>query len=213
MSGRGHEGRVISLVGRGRAQRSTTRDLAHLSDEALLALIARADEDALAELYRRLGKLAYGLAFRVLRDDALAQDAVQEAFLGVWRAADRFVAERAKPSTWVLTFVHRRAVDIVRREERRRAEPLEAGDEPAGADSPDEAEHLVQREAVRDALRRLPPEQREAIELAYYGGYTQTELAERLGQPVGTIKSRMFTGLARLRDLLDESALTQAARP
>jgi RNA polymerase sigma-70 factor (ECF subfamily) len=203
---------VIPLRGR-RAERSSTRELAHLSDEALLALIARADEHALAELYRRLGGLAYGLAYRILRDDALAQDAVQEAFLGVWRGADRFIAERAKPSTWVLTLVHRRAVDLVRREERRRAEPLEPDAESASGAAPDEAAQFAQREAVRAALRQLPPEQREAIELAYYGGYTQSELAERLGQPIGTIKSRMFAGLARLRDVLDESALGQAARP
>jgi RNA polymerase sigma factor (sigma-70 family) len=203
---------VIPLRGR-RAERSSTRELAHLSDEALLALIARADEHALAELYRRLGGLAYGLAYRILRDDALAQDAVQEAFLGVWRGADRFIAERAKPSTWVLTLVHRRAVDLVRREERRRAEPLEPDAESAPGAAPDQAEYFAQREAVRAALRQLPPEQREAIELAYYGGYTQSELAERLGQPIGTIKSRMFAGLARLRDVLDESALGQAARP
>lgn len=182
----------------------SSRELAHLSDEALLALVARDDELALAELYRRLGSLAYGLAFRILRDDALAQDAVQEAFLGVWRAADRFVAERAKPSTWVLTLVHRRAVDLVRREERRRADPLDTGSESAGTVS-DQAEHVAERDAVRQALRQLPPEQREAIELAYYGGYTQSELAERLGQPLGTIKSRMFTGLSRLRDVLENA--------
>jgi RNA polymerase sigma-70 factor (ECF subfamily) len=190
----------------------SARELAHLSDEAVLALIARADEQALAELYRRLGRLAYGLAFRILRDDALAQDAVQEAFLGVWRAADRFVADRAKPSTWVLTLVHRRAVDLVRREERRRAEPLEQEAEPPTT-GVDQAELLARRQAVRDALRQLPPEQREAIELAYYGGYTQSELAERLDQPLGTIKSRMFAGLARLRDVLGEDVLGQAARP
>lgn len=184
----------------------SSRELAHLSDEALLALIARDDELALAELYRRLGSLAYGLAFRILRDDALAQDAVQEAFLGVWRAADRFVAERAKPSTWVLTLVHRRAVDLVRREERRRADPLDTESESAGTVS-DQAEHVAERDAVRQALRQLPPEQREAIELAYYGGFTQSELAERLGQPLGTIKSRMFTGLRRLRELLAEAGL------
>lgn len=182
----------------------SSRELAHLSDEALLALVARDDELALAELYRRLGSLAYGLAFRILRDDALAQDAVQEAFLGVWRAADRFVAERAKPSTWVLTLVHRRAVDLVRREERRRADPLDTESESAGTVS-DQAEHVAERDAVRQALRQLPPEQREAIELAYYGGYTQSELAERLGQPLGTIKSRMFTGLSRLRDVLENA--------
>jgi RNA polymerase sigma factor (sigma-70 family) len=206
MSGRG-EGGVISLRGRRRERsRANARELAHLSDEAVLALIARADEQALAELYRRFGRLAYGLAFRILRDDALAQDAVQEAFLGVWRAAGRFTAERAKPSTWLLTLVHRRAVDLVRREERRRTEPLQAETEPADIEGPDEAELATQRQTIREALRQLPAEQREAIELAYYGGYTQSELAERLGQPLGTIKSRMFSGLARLRQDLGEDA-------
>lgn len=204
MSDRG-EGGVVSLRGR-RSERSqtTARELAHLSDEAVVALVARSDEQALAELYHRFGRLAYGLAFRILRDDALAQDAVQEAFLGVWRAAGRFTAERAKPSTWLLTLVHRRAVDLVRREERRRTEPLQSGTEPIGREAPDEAELATQRQTIREALRRLPAEQREAIELAYYGGYTQSELAERLGEPLGTIKSRMFTGLARLRDDLGE---------
>jgi RNA polymerase sigma factor (sigma-70 family) len=209
MGSRG-EGGVISLRGR-RSERSrtTARELAHLSDEAVLALIARSDEQALAELYRRFGRLAYGLALRILRDDALAQDAVQEAFLGVWRAAGRFTAERSKPSTWLLTLVHRRAVDLVRREQRRRTEPLQPKTEPMSAEAVDEAELATQRETIRGALRRLPPEQREAIELAYYGGYTQSELAERLGQPLGTIKSRMFTGLARLRDELGEDARAQ----
>ena len=202
-------GGVVHLRGRS-SERPDTRELAHLSDEALLALIARADDAALAELYRRLSSVAYGLAFRVLRDDALAQDAVQEAFLGVWRGAARFSAERAKPSTWVLTLVHRRAVDLVRREERRRAEPLEP-DAHAGG-TVDEAEHVARRETIRSVLRQLPAEQREAIELAYYGGYTQAELAERLHEPLGTIKSRMFTGLARLRDLLAESELEFAQK-
>jgi DNA-directed RNA polymerase specialized sigma24 family protein len=150
------------------------RTFAHLSDEAIVALVARSDEEALAELYDRFGRVAYGLALRVLRDEKLAEDAVQEGFLAAWRNADRFMPERAKASTWVLTFVHRRAVDLVR------------------------------RERVQAALRRLPDQQREALELAYYGGFSQSELAERLGQPVGTIKSRMFTGLARLRELLSE---------
>ena len=203
MSNRG-EGGVISLRGR-RTERpqTTARELAHLSDEAVVALVARSDDQALAELYRRFGRLAYGLAFRILRDDALAQDAVQEAFLGVWRAAGRFTAERAKPSTWLLTLVHRRAVDLVRREQRRRTEPLQPETEQAGAEG---AELATQRQTIREALRLLPAEQREAIELAYYGGYTQSELAERLGEPLGTIKSRMFTGLARLREHLGEDA-------
>jgi RNA polymerase sigma factor (sigma-70 family) len=180
------------------------RDLAHLSDEALVALVARSDEIAFAELYDRFGRVAYGLARRILRDDALAEDAVQEGFLAAWRSAPRFVPERAKASTWVLTLVHRRSVDLVRREERRRAEALEERAEAAGA-ATDEAVWLrYERERVQKALGTLPDQQREALELAYYGGFTQSELADRLGQPVGTIKSRMFTGLSRLRDLLAE---------
>ena len=184
------------------------RDLAHLSDEALLSLVASSDDAALGELYDRFGGVAYGLALRIVRDQALAQDAVQEAFLAVWRSADRFLAERAKASTWILTLVHRRAVDLVRREERRRGEPLE--DLPADAVEPaaeDAVDVHFQRAIVREALRQLPAEQRQALELGYYGGLTQAEIAERLGQPLGTIKSRMFTGLSRLRDLLAEAGV------
>jgi RNA polymerase sigma-70 factor (ECF subfamily) len=184
------------------------RHHAHLSDEALVALVARGEEDALAELYDRVGKIAYGLALRVLRDERLAEDAVQEGFLAAWRTAVSFRPERAKASTWILTLVHRRAVDLVRREERRRTDPL-ADDAGRGGEVPsvDEAAWLrFERERVQVALRQLPDAQREAIELAYYGGFSQSELAERLGVPLGTIKSRMFAGLARLRELLDESA-------
>jgi RNA polymerase sigma factor (sigma-70 family) len=184
------------------------RELAHLSDEALVALAARSEHSALAELYDRFGRPAYGLAFRVLRDEALAEDAVQDAFLAVWRTAARFVPERGKASTWILTVVHRRAVDLVRREERRRADTLEqAPEQEAGTAVDEEAWLRLQRERVQAALTRLPDQQREAIELAYYGGFTQSELAERLGQPLGTIKSRMFMGLARLRELLGEPGM------
>src|ERR671936_2333635 len=184
---------------------SMPRSFAHLSDEAVVAMLARSDESALAELYDRFGRVAYGMALRVLRDEKLAEDAVHEGFLAAWRNADRFMPERAKASTWVLTLVHRRAVDLVRREERRRAEPLPETTEPAPSGSAeDDAWLRFERERVQAALKRLPDQQREALELAYYGGFTQTELAERLGQPVGTIKSRMFAGLARLRELLAE---------
>ena len=180
------------------------RPLAHLSDEALVALAARSETSALAELYDRYGRTAYGLAFRVLRDQGLAEDAVQEAFLSVWRTASRFVPERGKASTWILTLVHRRAVDVVRREQRRRTESLERAAEPAVEGVEEDAWLRLQRERVQEALRHLPDAQREALELAYYGGFSQSELAERLGQPLGTIKSRMFGGLSRLRELLGE---------
>ena len=192
-------------------QTQTRRDLAHLSDEALLALCSRADDAALGELYDRYGRVAYGLALRIVRDRALAEDAVQEAFLGVWRSAGSFLAEQGKPSTWILTHVHRRAVDLVRREERRRGEPLEEVAQPTGEATDEEAWLRAQRQVVQEALRKLPADQREAIELAYYGGFTQSELAHRLGVPLGTIKSRMFTGLRRLRDLLADAGFEDAA--
>ena len=185
------------------------RELAHLSDEALVALAARSEQSALAELYDRFGRPAYGLALRILRDESLAEDAVQDAFLAVWRTAPRYLPERGKASTWILTLVHRRAVDLVRREERRRADVLDPAAEPGDRSPPvdEEAWLRLQRERVQKALRQLPDQQREAIELAYYGGFTQSELAERLGQPLGTIKSRMFLGLGRLRELLGDPGL------
>jgi RNA polymerase sigma factor (sigma-70 family) len=179
--------------------------LAHLSDEALPALVARGDEAALAELYDRFGRVAYGLALRIVRDATLAEDAVQDAFLAAWRTAVSFDPGRGKTSTWLLTLVHRRAVDVVRREERRRADPLER-DPISGSESTDETAAVrEQRRAVQSALSQLPPDQRQALELAYYGGLSQSELAERLGVPVGTVKSRMFAALAKLRDLLGEA--------
>lgn len=183
------------------------RDLAHLSDEAVVALVARSEEDALAELYDRYGAPAYSLARRVVRDPTLAEDVVQEAFLAVWHSAARFVPERATAATWVMTLVHRRAVDLVRREQRRRADSLPDDFDELRADGDGSASDGVwlrlERERVQDALGRLPAVQRELLELAYYGGFTQTELADRLERPLGTIKSQMFAALTHLRELID----------
>ena len=178
--------------------------LAHLSDEALPALVARGDEAALAELYDRFGRIAYGLALRILRDATLAEDAVQDAFLAAWRTAVSFDPGRGKASTWLLTLVHRRAVDVVRREERRRADPLDADPAAGGESTAETAEVREERRRVQAALAQLPPDQRQALELAYYGGLSQSELAERLGVPLGTVKSRMFVALSTLRDILSE---------
>jgi len=185
-----------------------SRPLAHLSDEALVLLAARSEQSALAELYDRYGRIAYGLALRVLREDA-----VQDAFLSVWRTAPRFLPERGKASSWILTLVHRRAVDLVRREQLRRADSLERVPEPGGGSVEEDAWLRLQRERVQAALKQLPDQQREALELAYYGGFSQSELAERLGQPLGTIKSRMFAGLARLRELLGDPGTEMSWSP
>jgi RNA polymerase sigma factor (sigma-70 family) len=188
-----------AVAGDGRGMRGEAVDR---SEEALLAQVARGDEAALGEVYDRFGRVAYGLALRILRDERLAEDAVQEAFLAVWRQAASFRPDRASARTWVLTFVHRRAVDLVRREERRRAETLEPETEPAGGSAAEDVELRSRRLAVQGALAQLPDDQRRPIELAYYGGLSQSELAEKLGLPLGTIKSRMFAGLKRLGELL-----------
>ena len=141
----------------------------------------------------------------MLRDPALAEDAVQDAFLAAWRTAASFDARRGKAQTWLLTLVHRRAVDVVRREERRRADPLDDLPVATGESTEEEAELRAQRRAVQSALAQLPDDQREALQLSYYGGLTQAELADRLGIPLGTVKSRVFAGLAKLRQLLADA--------
>ncbi len=141
----------------------------------------------------------------MLRDPALAEDAVQDAFLAAWRTAASFDARRGKAQTWLLTLVHRRAVDVVRREERRRSDPLDDAPVDASASTEEEAAVRAQRRAVQSALAQLPEDQREALQLSYYGGLTQAELADRLGIPLGTVKSRVFAGLAKLRELLADA--------
>jgi RNA polymerase sigma-70 factor (ECF subfamily) len=185
--------------------------LGHLSDEGVLDLLARSDESALAELYDRYSGPAYRLALRIVRDPALAQDAVQDAFLTVWRTAAGFDARRGSVSTWLLTLVHRRAVDVVRREDRRRGLPLADAPVPSGDATDETAETRELRRAVQEALAGLRALEREALELAYYGGLSQSEIAEKLGVPLGTVKSRMFAGLARLRDALGEAGASPFA--
>jgi RNA polymerase sigma-70 factor (ECF subfamily) len=179
--------------------------LAHLSDDAVLDLLARSDDSALAELYDRYGGPAHRLALRVVRDASLAQDAVQDAFLTAWRTASGFDPRRGSVSTWLLTLVHRRAVDVVRREDRRRGSPLDDAPIASGDATDETAETRALRRDVQAALEELSTAEREALELAYYGGLSQSEIAEKLDVPLGTVKSRMFAGLARLRDVLGEN--------
>ena len=177
-------------------------------DHDLLAACAEGDEQALGSLYDRFGKVAYGLALRVLRDAALAEDAVQEAFLAVWRQAASFDRSRGTASTWILTLVHRRAVDLVRSQARFNALPdqLEAMGPPAVvAESADDDVALREaRGEVRAALATLSRAEREVLGLAYWGGLTQSEIATALGIPSGTVKSRTFSALARLREALSQ---------
>jgi RNA polymerase sigma factor (sigma-70 family) len=181
----------------------------HLSDHGLLALVARGDTEAYARLYDSYAAPAYSLALRIVRDRDLAADVVQDAFLTIWNQASTFDASRGQPSTWILTVTHHKAVDVVRREQRRRAEAIdEARETPdPGAPVEEQAWQGVAREQVRAAMSKLPDPQREVLELAYFAGYTQSQLAERLAVPIGTVKSRTFAAMNALRDLLAASGM------
>lgn len=179
-----------------------------VTDVTLLERIAEGRSDALTALYDRFGRPAYSLARRVCADESLAEDVVQEVFLIIWREPRRFDPARGAVSSWLLTLVHHRAVDAVRREATRRrhsVRPSEDGEEwsvPVGPGADVAALEAVAAGHVRDALAKLPREQREALALAYFGGYTQREVASLVNVPLGTVKSRMFSGMAKLRDLL-----------
>jgi RNA polymerase sigma-70 factor (ECF subfamily) len=178
---------------------------AETNDRALLARCATGEQTALAILYDRHCSAAFGLARRVIRNDGLAEDAVQEAFLGVWRGAGRFDAARGNVATWILSLVHHKAVDLVRREAARRSDPSGSVPEMAGdADLVADALASFERTRIGQALTLLTPAQRDVITLAYFDGLTQSELALRLGEPLGTIKSRTHTALGRLREILQE---------
>lgn len=177
-------------------------------DVALLGAVARGDEEALAGLYDRHGAAVYGLARRVVRDPDLAAEVTQDVFVALWRQAARVDPHRTPVRQWLLMLAHRRAVDRVRREQTQRDYTERAARRiPAAATDPT-AETIVDgldAERVRRALASLTDLQRQAIELAYYGGRTYREVAALLGVPEGTIKSRLRDGLARLRDLVEGS--------
>jgi RNA polymerase sigma-70 factor (ECF subfamily) len=176
------------------------------TDEALLDLAAHGESLAIGTLYDRYQGLMYGLANRITRDPALAQDVVQDAFVGIWRNAARYSSSRASARTWILSITHHRAVDAVRRRRPTSEIPDAEITPPAGLVLPDIWPEVVGRldaAAVRTALDELSPVQREAIELAYFSGLTQQEIAEKTTTPLGTVKSRVRLGLLQLRRSLE----------
>lgn len=171
----------------------------------LLRAAGRGDQHAFAQLYDATSSRVVGLAVRVVRDPAQAEEVAQEAFLEIWRTASRFDADRGSPLAWLLTIVHRKAVDRVRSAEAatRRDQNYHHQNQPVAHDATAEAAHAsLEARRVRTALGSLTPVQREALELAYFGGYTHTEVASMLELPVGTAKTRIRDGLIRLRDTM-----------
>jgi len=175
----------------------------------LLRLSSRGDEAAFGELYDATTRRVFGLALRVVRDPAQAEEVTQEAFLEIWRTSTRFDQDRGSALAWMLTIVHRKAVDRVRSAEAstRRDTTYHQGAATVEHDTTAEAaEASLEARRVRGALRTLTGVQREALELAYFGGYTHTEVAKMLDLPVGTAKTRIRDGLIRLRDAMGVGA-------
>jgi len=176
-----------------------------LDDQSLLDRIVRGDERALAELYERFASRAFGVARRVLRNDAEAEEVVQDTFVEVWRSATRYDPRRAAPERWILTMARTRAIDRLRQSgaRGRLADNLMTQPRAEGARAADELIAL-RREAkrLRDALAALPGEQRLVLEQAYDAGLSQSEIAEATGTPLGTVKTRMRIGMLKLADLL-----------
>ena len=175
-------------------------------DADILRRIAAGDARAVDDLYDRFRRPAFALARRILVDDTLAEDVVQDVFLSVWRDPGAFDGRRGSFASWLLAMVHHKAVDAVRREESQRRRQGLAEDDMAlraplsSREVEDEAEARTIARRVRSALGELPEPQREALTLAYYGGYTQREVAELTGAPLGTVKTRMLAGMRRLRE-------------
>lgn len=194
----------LSLVNRGTLTPHEFNEIGD-GDHALLARMARGERYALATFYERHGGMALAFARRLLDDAEAAEEAVQDSFVAVWRRAGTFRPGEAAPRTWLLTILRNRCIDELRR---RRGEPMLSLDDaqPLAIEN-DLWPEIWKRhcgDAVRAALSDLPPEQREVIELGFYGGYSHAQIADRLAAPLGTVKKRMRSGLKRLRVALDE---------
>jgi RNA polymerase sigma-70 factor (ECF subfamily) len=180
-----------------------------VQDLELHRRLSNGDRAAFDELYRRYGAAAHGLALRVTAQEALAQEVVQDAFLALWRAPEAYDPSRGTFRSFFLSLVHHRAVDTVRREDRLRKRTERASNlEPVvGEDVAEgvvrEADLDLRRKEVLEALRTLPPEQRQVLELAYFGGSTQAAIAEELGIPLGTVKTRTLAAMRKLRRALE----------
>jgi RNA polymerase sigma-70 factor (ECF subfamily) len=183
-------------------------DLQDRRDRDLLARIASGSEEAFSELFRRYAPAAGGIALRVVGDAAIAEEVVQEVMVSVWRRAGAYDPARGSVRSWLLAQAHHRAVDAVRREEanRRRASATapESGDDPID-DVVEEGWLASRRTRVRAALASLSSDQRNVLELAYYGGLTQSQVAEAAGIPLGTVKSRTLAAMSKLRSVLGAS--------
>ena len=191
---------------------SKTLRASSLDDVALMRLLCDGDTVAFAAFYDRHSTVAYGLAYRILRDRTAAEDVLQEAFVGLWRGRGTYEPGRGAPRSWLLMITHNRAIDAIRR--RRADQPIEDwhDEREAPERTEDEALRRSEAETIRAALRQLPDGQRRVIDLAYFAGLTQTEIALRLGLPLGTVKSRVRLALGKLAEHIESPAQAAGAR-
>jgi RNA polymerase sigma-70 factor (ECF subfamily) len=191
-----------------------TGDSGLLSDESLLRGLAKGDSDGLSALYERYGRLAYGLAYRMLADGPAAEDVVQEAFVSAWRNAPSFNPERGTARAWLLTTVRNRCIDVLRgprRSSKLDATVDDAFDLEARDNVLESVLHRLQAQDIQSALDRLPEEQRTAVHLAYFGGLTHAQIAAQTRVPLGTVKGRMRLALDKLREVLTKSGGVEPA--
>ena len=176
----------------------------------LIRQVANQERDAFSQLYDRFSTLVFTLALRMLRARSDAEDLLQEVFVQVWRQAQNYSAERGSPEAWIVNIARSRAIDKIR-SIRRMEKSFVLTDDPARAESSDNVESSVAeseaRMAMNSALANLPETQRKVLELAYFGGLTQTEIATRLAEPLGTVKTRMRSAIQRLREMLGAQAV------
>ena len=188
----------------------SSADYAKIDDERLIVLILQSQEQALAQLYDRYHRLIFSLALAIVNDRATAEEITLDVFMRVWQKAGTYRADQAKVSTWLTHIARHHAIDVLRRRAARVDEfalHWEDAGPYSGSSAPDPQESVelsLRRERIHAALAQLPPEQREALHLAYFGGYTQSQIAEVLQQPLGTIKTRLRLAMQKLREFLRE---------
>lgn len=194
----------------------TSTDYASCNDERLISLIIESRQEALAELYERYHRWVFGLALFIVEDPATAEEITLDVFMRVWQKAGTYRAEQAKVRTWLTYVARHHAIDVLRRRAAK-VDRLAVHWEDSislivspGPDTQESAELSLRRESIVAAVAKLPPEQKQALILAYFGGYTQSQIAEMLGQPLGTIKTRLRLALLKMREFLSQEQGDQA---
>ena len=193
----------------------SSADYTRYGDETLIRLIAQSHDQALAQLYDRYNRLVFSLALAIVNDRDTAEEVTLDVFMRIWQKAGTYRADQAKVSTWLTHIARNHAIDVLRRRAVRvdqsalHWEDAISNVESSHPDPQESAEHSLRRERIHSAIAQLPAEQKQALTLAYFGGYTQSEIAEILAQPLGTIKTRLRLAMQKLREFLNEEHPTQ----